>query len=100
MTAILINTVKLSDHPEDITISWPSKFDPSRATIHLHRNALNQPPTGYLSAPVEVEGTRTEYTLRIVRDNNVLPEGSSYLGSYSDSYMGPAFHALHVFLLP
>jgi len=98
--AISIYTVRLSDHPEDIVISWPSKFDPALAKIHLHRNALNQPPTGHLSAPVDPDGPRTEYTLRIVRDNNVAPEGSYYLGSYSDSYMGPAFHALHVFLLP
>lgn len=96
----MINTEKLSNHPEDLEFMWPSPFNHEQAHVFLHRNALNQPPTGYLSAPHTTGATPQKIKIRIVRDDNEVPEGSQYLGSYSDSYMGPAFHALHVFLLP
>jgi len=94
-----MNTVKLSNHPEDLEFLWPSWFPAAQASVILHRNALNIPPTGYLSAPVIPDTPPMLITLRIVRDDNELPVGATYLGSYSDSYMGPSFQALHVFQL-
>lgn len=100
--AYMIQTVKLSDHPENITINWPSAFDASKAKIHLHRTSSHVPPTGYISAPVQVgeDVKPQEIALKITRDNNEMPEEAVYLGTYSDSYMGPTFHALHVYLMP
>lgn len=97
--AYMIQTVKLSDHPETIVINWPSSFDASKAKIHLHRTSSHVSPTGYLSAPVFVDEAPKEVTLKITRDNNEMPDTAVYLGSYSDSYMGPTFHALHVYLV-
>lgn len=95
----MIQTVKLSDHPETIEINWPSSFDSSKAKIHLHRTSSHVPPTGYLSAPIFVGQSVQKVTLKILRDNNEVPDNAVYLGTYSDSYMGPTFHALHVFLM-
>ena len=98
--AYMIQTVKLTDHPETLNINWPSSFDASKAHIHLHRTSSHVPPTGYLSAPIQLDEEITKITLKITRDNNEIPDEYTYLGSYSDSYMGPTFHALHVYLVP
>ena len=98
--SLSMQTIKLGAVPTDISIPWGSTFDPSRCRVFTHRVSIAQNPTGHLSAPVFQGESPTMVRFRVVRDNTVVPVGSLYLGSYSDTHVGPAMQALHVFLLP
>lgn len=99
---VRMQTIRLGQAATDLSVSWGSRFDPALCSIYLHRVSATSNPTGHLSAPVFENSNPVQLQLRIVRDNfpTPLPEGSIYLGSYSDIHVGPAMHSLHVFLLP
>jgi hypothetical protein len=101
-SSIVMHTVKLDSRAGTLMVPWPSVFQPTHAEVLHHRIVSNQQPTGYLVGPVfqKEEGQR-EVTLKIqiIKDNTPLPPGSFYLGSFSDSFMSPAFYMCHVILL-
>lgn len=95
-----VQTIKLGAVPTDVSVTWGSHFDPSQCSIYLHRVSVTSNPTGHLSSPVFSGEEPVNVKFRIVRDNTTVPDGSVYLGSYSDVHVGPAMQSLHVFLLP
>jgi len=97
-----MQTIKLGNAVGDVSAAWGSRFDPKQCSIFLHRVSVTSNPTGHLSAPIFESSGPQNVKFRIIRDNNLtpLPEGSIYLGSYSDVHVGPAMQTLHVFLLP
>ena len=95
-----MQTIKLGSVPTDVSVNWGSHFDPNQCSVFLHRVSVTSNPTGHLSSPVFEGEAPINVKFRMVRDNTPVPEGSVYLGSYSDVHVGPAMQALHVFLLP